>query len=244
MATSTLTPTRPSPTHSSIALKIVMAISGLYFVFFVLFHMWGNLKILPIFGGVHSYDEYAHHLRTMLEPILPYTGFLWLFRLSLIAAVALHIWSALTLWGRASGARRAKYSVKSTVQRTFSSQAMRWGGIALLMFILFHLAQFTVVKFTGDGRRGGDFVREGMESPGALLIASFQIWWVFLIYLLAMVALALHLHHGTWSAFQTLGWTNTAKSRATAKACGLAIATIVALGFLLPPFLILLGVVK
>jgi succinate dehydrogenase/fumarate reductase cytochrome b subunit (b558 family) len=155
VATSTLTPTRPSPTHSSIALKIVMAISGLYFVFFVLFHMWGNLKILPIFGGVHSYDEYAHHLRTMLEPILPYTGFLWLFRLSLIAAVALHIWSALTLWGRASGARRAKYSVKSTVQRTFSSQAMRWGGIALLMFILFHLAQFTVVQVRGQAGQPG-----------------------------------------------------------------------------------------
>lgn len=221
-----------------------MAITGLYFAFFVLFHMWGNLKILPVFGGVATFDEYAHHLRTMLEPILPYSGFLWLFRLSLIVAVALHIWSALTLWGRANGARHAKYSMKLTVQRSLSSRAMRWGGIALLLFILFHLAQFTVVKFSGGGQGGNDFMRDGVQSPGLLLIASFQIWWVFLIYLLAMVALGLHLHHGTWSAFQTLGWTNTAKSRALAKTCGLIVALVVVLGFLVPPFLILVGVVK
>ena len=214
-----------------------MAISGLYFIFFVLFHMWGNLKIMGVFGGVETYDEYAHHLRTMLEPILPYTGFLWLFRLSLVAAVGLHIWSALTLWGRAHGARRTKYSVKSTVQRTFSSQAMRWGGVALLLFIVFHLLQFTIVKFNvGSGGQ--------LESPGRLLIASFQVWWLFVIYAIAMIALGLHLHHGTWSAFSTLGWTNTAKARATAKSAGLAIALIVVIGFLIPPFLILVGQIK
>lgn len=218
-----------------------MAITGLYFVFYVLAHMYGNLKIL---FGVAGYDEYAHHLRTMFQPILPYSGFLWLFRLSLIVAVVLHIWAALVLWGRANGARSARYEAKSTVYRPLSSRTMRWGGIALLLFILFHLAQFTVVKFTGDGRGGGDFVRDGVESPGALLIASFQIWWVFLLYLLAMVALALHLRHGTWSAFQTLGWVNTTASRATAKAVGLAIAAVVVVGFLVPPFLILVGVVK
>ena len=69
------------------ALKIVMAITGLYFVFFVLFHMYGNLKIL--FSGVAGYDDYAHHLRTMFEPILPHSGFLWLFRLSLLLAICL-----------------------------------------------------------------------------------------------------------------------------------------------------------
>lgn len=214
-----------------------MAVSGLYFVFFVLFHMWGNLKILPIFGGVSSYDEYAHHLRTMLEPILPYTGFLWLFRLSLILAIALHLWSALTLWNRAHGARERKYSVASTVQRTLSSKAMRWGGVTILAFVIFHLLQFTIVKFNvGSGGK--------LESPGQLLIASFQVWWLFVLYAIALIALGLHLHHGTWSAFQTLGWTNTAKARATAKACGLAVALVVVIGFLVPPFLILIGAVK
>ncbi len=212
-----------------------MAITGLYFVFFVLFHMYGNLKIL--FSGVAGYDDYAHHLRTMFEPILPHSGFLWLFRLSLLLAIALHVWSAATLWGRANGARRTRYSVKSTVQRSLSSQAMRWGGLMLLAFIVFHLLQFTIVKFNVGA--GG-----AIESPGRLLIASFQVWWLFLIYAIALIALGLHLHHGTWSAFQTLGLTNTAKSRATAKAAGLAIALIVVVGFLVPPFLILVGVVK
>ncbi len=214
-----------------------MAITGLYFVFFVLFHMYGNLKILPAFGGVTQYDEYAHHLRTMFEPILPYTGFLWLFRLSLILAIVLHIWAAVTLWKRANQARPVKYAVKSTVQRSFSSQAMRYGGLALIAFIIFHLLQFTIIKFNVGS--GGT-----IESPGGLLIASFQVWWLFLIYAVALVALGLHLHHGTWSAFQTLGWTNTAKSRAIAKGTGLAVALIVVLGFLIPPFLILVGAIK
>ena len=114
---------------------------------------------------------------------------------------------------------------------------MRWGGLMLLAFIVFHLLQFTIVKFNVGA--GG-----AIESPGRLLIASFQVWWLFLIYAIALIALGLHLHHGTWSAFQTLGLTNTAKSRATAKAAGLAIALIVVVGFLVPPFLILVGVVK
>lgn len=212
-----------------------MAITGLYFVFFVLFHMYGNFMIL--YKGVFGYDEYAHHLRTMFEPILPPSGFLWLFRASLILAVAVHVWAATSLWLRANNARSVKYSAKSTVQRTFSSQAMRWGGIALLVFIIFHLLQFTIVKFNVGA--GGD-----LESPGALLIASFQVWWLFIVYAIALVALGLHLHHGTWSAFQTLGWTNTAKARVTAKAAGLAVALVTVIGFLIPPFLILVGVIK
>lgn len=81
--------------HSSIGLKLMMAVSGLYFVFFVLFHMYGNLKIL---ASHEAFDTYAHHLRTMFEPILPYEGFLWIFRLTLIIALAAHVYSALTLW--------------------------------------------------------------------------------------------------------------------------------------------------
>lgn len=225
-------------------MKILMSITGLYFVFFVLFHMYGNLKILPVFGGVQKFDEYAHHLRTMFQPILPYEGFLWLFRLSLILAIVLHIWSAAQLWKRSRAARPVRYVAKATVKRPASSLSMRAGGVALILFIIFHLAQFTVVKFTGDGRAAKDFMLNGVESPGLLVIASFQIPWIFLIYMLALVALGLHLHHGTWSAFQTLGWTNTARARATARAAGLVVAAVVVVGFLIPPFLILVGVVK
>ncbi|MBW3085596.1 hypothetical protein KEM60_01798 [Austwickia sp. TVS 96-490-7B] len=220
-----------------------MAISGLYFVFFVLFHMYGNLKIL--YAGVTGYDEYAHHLRTMFEPILPYQGFLWIFRMSLILAIIVHVWSASQLWRRAKQARPVQYAATPTVKKGVSTLAMRWGGVALLLFIVFHLLQFTVVKFNvNTAVPQSDLMINGVESPGKLLIASFQVWWLFVVYAIALLALGVHLNHGTWSAIQTLGWTNTAKSRAIAKTCAMAIAVVVVVGFLIPPFLILVGVIK
>ncbi|NTV09589.1 MAG: hypothetical protein HGA47_02330 [Zoogloea sp.] len=90
-------------------MKILMAFSGLLFVFYVLMHMYGNLKI---FAGQEAFDGYAHHLRTLGEPILPYTGFLWIFRAVLILALVTHAGSAYWLWTKANGARSTKYLVK------------------------------------------------------------------------------------------------------------------------------------
>lgn len=223
-------------------MKILMAVSGLYFIFFVLFHMYGNLKMLL---GQEQFDEYAHHLRTMFEPILPYTGFLWLFRLSLIVAIAAHLYSAFTLWSRANGAREHKYVVRKAVGSSLSSRTMRWGGTTILAFLVFHLLQFTIVKFNVNGGfTADDLMVNGVESPYRLATAAFKMWWIVAIYLIALGSLAMHLHHGTWSAIQTLGWTNTARSRATAKAAGVLIAAVVAIGFAIPPLAILFGAIS
>lgn len=218
--------------HSSIGLKLMMAVSGLYFVFFVLFHMYGNLKILV---SHEAFDEYAHHLRTMFEPILPYEGFLWIFRLTLIVALVAHAYSAFTLWSRNAGARDTKYAVKKAAAASVSSKWMRWGGVTLLAFVVFHLAQFTLMWINVGGTFG---------TPAERVVAAFSQWWLTLIYVVALAALGMHLHHGVWSASQTLGWTNTAKSRATAKTVGLAIAVITVGGFLIPPLAILFGAIK
>lgn len=242
MATTTVTPEKKSPPRSSIGLKLLMAVSGLWFIFYVLVHMYGNLKML---AGQASFDNYAHHLRTMGEPLLPYTGFLWLFRLSLILAIVLHLYSALTLWGRANGARQNKYAVKKSIQASISSQWMRWGGVTLLLFIIFHLIHFTISKLNFNGDFSEDrLMVNGVESPYMLVLASFKLWWVVLIYAIAMIALGMHIHHGTWSAMQTLGWTNTASSRRVAKLAGTVLALIIVIGFLIPPFAILFGAVK
>ena len=123
-------------------MKMLMAVSGALFVFYVLAHMYGNLKI---FGGVAAFDEYAHHLRTMFTPILPYGGFLWLFRLVLILALAAHAWAAFYLWSKANGARTTRYVAKEAARATVKSRMMRWGGVALLLFLVWHLLQFTIV---------------------------------------------------------------------------------------------------
>lgn len=210
-----------------------MAVSGLFFVFYVLAHMYGNLKIL---AGHQAFDTYAHHLRTLGEPMLPYSGFLWVFRLVLIVALLAHLYSAFSLWSRAGHARGHRYLVKDAMHTSISSRTMRWGGVALLLFIVFHLLQFTFRSFyVGTAP---------VSSPAAMVVAAFQTWWLTLIYVIAMIALGLHLHHGTWSAFQTLGFTNSAKSRAIAKGAGAVIAGLVVLGFLIPPLAIQFGIIK
>lgn len=211
-----------------------MAVSGALFVFYVLAHMYGNLKIL---WGETPFNDYAHHLRTMLTPILPYGGFLWLFRALLLVAVVAHVYCAFTLWARANNARPNRYVAASAVKAGLRSKMMRWGGVALLLFVIFHLLQFTIVKFNVSDKAVAD------ENPYQLVYASFGVWWVVLIYVLAMIALGMHLFHGVWSMGQTLGWTNTLGSRRAWKAAGAVIAAVVTIGFLIPPIAILVGAV-
>jgi succinate dehydrogenase / fumarate reductase cytochrome b subunit len=215
-------------------MKMLMAVSGGLFVFYLLAHMYGNLKI---FSGVQAFDEYAHHLRTMFTPILPFGGFLWLFRVVLILALAAHAWAAFYLWSKANGARTTRYVAKEAARATVKSRMMRWGGVALLLFLVWHLLQFTIVGFNV-----GPVAAAG--SPGALVISSFQVWWVVLIYLLALVALGLHLYHGVWSATQTMGWAGSSAARRRAKTTGTVIALVTSVGFALPPLAILFGIVK
>lgn len=227
--------TRSAPTRTSvrttIAVKIVMALSGALFVFFVLAHMYGNLKM---FAGQEAFDEYAHHLRTFGEPILPYSGFLWVLRIGLVVSLIAHVGSALHLWRRANGARSTRYVVRRATVATLSSRTMRWGGIALFLFLGFHLAQFTWLTVNVAGE---------FDSPYDRVHAAFELWWVVAIYLTALAALGMHLRHGTWSAAQTLGLTGSPRAARGANAVAVALALVVAVGFALPPLSILFGLI-
>ncbi|WP_205475205.1 succinate dehydrogenase cytochrome b subunit [Nocardioides sp. SYSU D00038] len=219
-------------TRSTIALKLTMALSGLAFIGFVLGHMYGNLKA---FSGHDAFNEYAHHLRELGEPLLPYGGFLWVMRVGLIVALVVHVVAAVALWRRAAKARPVSYVAKKNQASSLSSRTMRWGGITILLFLVWHLVNFTIGKVNPQGGETND--------PYNLLVDTFDLWWMTAIYLVAMVALAMHLHHGTWSALQTLGLTNTAQSRARAKAVGWIVAVVVAGGFSLVPLFVLFGVI-
>ncbi|MCG7321593.1 succinate dehydrogenase cytochrome b subunit [Arsenicicoccus bolidensis] len=222
-------------------MKVIMAISGLYLVFFVLFHMYGNLKL---FAGQAAFDEYAHHLRTMFMPILPHSGFLWIFRLTLLVAVVAHVWAAIQLTGRAHAARKDRYAVKRTVRATLASRTMRWGGVALVVFIVWHLLHFTIAKINvNSGYSEADLMVGGHESPFLLTFAAFSTWWMTLLYLLAMVALGMHLRHGIYSSIQTLGGTNTKRANRTANLVSIALALVIAVGFVVPPLAIVLGII-
>lgn len=218
--------------RTTIYLKLLMAGSGLLFIGFVLSHMYGNLKA---FEGHDAFNEYAHHLRTMGTPILPESGALWIIRVVLIAALVVHVTSAAALWKRARRARTVHYQVKKHTGAIFASRLMRWGGVTLLLFIIWHLLNFTIGKVNVSGGPTND--------PYNLLVDSFDTWWLTLIYLAAMTMLGAHLHHGTWSAMQTLGLTGSERSRTLSKRFALVVALVITVGFSLVPVFVLAGVI-
>jgi succinate dehydrogenase / fumarate reductase cytochrome b subunit len=210
-----------------------MALSGVIFIGFVLTHMYGNLKA---FSGHDAFNEYAHHLRTFGEPMLPYSGLLWIIRVTLLASLVVHVACAAALWSRARRARPVKYVMKKNNHSTRASHLMRWGGLTLLLFIIWHLLNFTIVKVNVTGG--------ATDDPYNLLVDSFDTWWLTLIYLFAMAMLGAHLHHGIWSSLQTLGLTNNEHARTRAKTFGFVLAVIISGGFSLVPIFVLAGVIQ
>lgn len=221
-------------TQSTIFLKILMALSGLFFIGFVLTHMYGNLKA---FWGEEAFNAYADHLRELGEPMLPHTGALWIMRSLLILALVVHVYCAAKLWRRARGARTVKYQVKKHTGAIFASRLMRWGGLTLLLFIIWHLLNFTIVGINVQNPGANE------DNPYRLMVDSFQTPWLTLIYLVAMAMLGAHLHHGIWSATQTLGLTGSERTRTLAKQTAFVLAVVIAGGFSLVPTFVLLGVI-
>ena len=210
-----------------------MAVSGLIFIGYVLVHMYGNLKA---FAGHDAFNEYAEHIREIGEPILPHEGALWIIRVVLIVALVVHVYAAMALWRRAKKARTTPYVMKKSTGANFASRMMRWGGVALLLFIIWHLLNFTVGKVNVTGGATND--------PYNLMVDSFSTWWLTLIYLAAMLALGAHLHHGVWSAAQTLGLTGTHGARMRWKRIAFTTALVISVGFSLVPIAVLAGIIS
>jgi succinate dehydrogenase / fumarate reductase cytochrome b subunit len=186
---------RPSLYSTAVGKKYAMAISGMVLMAFVLLHTIGNLKI---YFGASSLDRYSHWLRTVGEPALPEQWLLWGVRIVLLVALAVHLHAAYALTQMNRRARPVKYrSDRDFVAADFASRTMRWTGIIVLLFVLFHLLDLTW------GPANPDFVA---GDPYHNVISSFQRVPVALVYVLANLALGVHLYHGAWSMFQSMGW--------------------------------------
>jgi len=210
-----------------------MALTGVIFVLFVLMHMYGNLKM---FGGPEAYNGYAEHLREFGEPILPRNGLLWILRVVLAVSVAVHAYSAFSLWNRARLARGSRYVAKRSLATSYAVRTMRWGGVIILSFVLFHLLHFTTLTI----EIGGDYQA---LSPYERMIVSFEHWWVWLAYLTVMVTLAFHVRHGVWSALATFG-ANKQRREMAINIIAVAVAALLVIGFMLPPTAILLDFIN
>jgi len=236
VAITSLTPAQKA-VRSTVALKALMAVSGLIMIGYLLAHMYGNLKL---FAGKVAFDDYAEHLREIGEPVLPHTGLLWIIRVVLLVSVVAHAYSAIMLWRRAHRARggsKRYYSKqnKTGVQRTYASFTLRWGGVIILVFVIYHLLHFTANVIAPGG---------ASDSPFDRVVNGFSIWWVVLSYTIAMVAVGFHLRHGMWSALTTLGANTSALARKRLNVLAHLVAGVITVGFLLPPYCILLGLVN
>ena len=219
---------------SVIGKKVVMAITGAVLFLFLIAHMVGNLKI---FSGPNEINAYSRFLREVGWPELGYGQLLWIVRSVLLICVGLHVTAAIQLTLMSWRARSVGYAEKKDIEATWGSRTMRWGGSLVAIFIVFHLLHFTggVVGF-----QPGQFEHLAVYQN---VVAGFSVWPVALFYIVAMGALCLHLDHGIWSGFQTLGWA-TAQNTKGLRTFSRIVAIVIFIGFVSVPISVLAGWVR
>lgn len=219
---------------SALGKKWVMAVTGLMMIGFVIAHMVGNLKV---YFGPEDYNHYGEFLRRLAYPILPKYGAIWILRLGLLAAVALHVIAAVQLTVMNRKARPVGYQSHRNYQAAdAAARSMRLTGIVVLAFIIFHLLDLTVgIKpVATEGYTYGEVY--------ANVFYSFSRWPVAVFYILANLLLAVHLYHGGWSMFQSLGWNNP-KWNSWRRGFAIALAVVIGVGNISIPIAVMLGVI-
>jgi succinate dehydrogenase / fumarate reductase cytochrome b subunit len=217
--------------RSSIGKKAVMAVTGAFLFGWILLHMLGNLKV---YLGPEHYNEYAQFLVTMGAPLLPNKTVLIVVRTLLLIAVFFHIDAAVRLTLMNQAARPIAYRQRQYPAASYASRTMRWGGVIIFLFVFYHLGHLTYGKFHPD------FVEHDVYHN---FVTGFQVWWASAIYIVANLALGLHLYHGLWSMFNSLGL-NHPKLESAKRIFATAFALIITLGNLSFPVAVLIGVVR
>jgi succinate dehydrogenase / fumarate reductase, cytochrome b subunit len=217
--------------RSAVGKKWVMALTGIMIMGFVFGHAFGNLKV---YFGAEDFNHYGEFLRELFVPLLPRTWFLWIMRLGLIAAFGLHIHAAYSLTRMNRRARGAGYEQSRDWQAaTAASKSMRWTGVVIGLFVIFHLFDLTW------GQANPDYVRGDVYRN---FVATFSRTPVALIYIVANLALCLHLFHGAWSMFQSLGLNNP-RWNSWRKGFAVGFAGIIAVMTLSFPIAVMTGIV-
>jgi succinate dehydrogenase / fumarate reductase cytochrome b subunit len=224
-------PGPPRLAGSLIGKKLIMAGSGVVLFLFVVGHLLGNLKV---FQGPEHFNAYAEGLRTVGAPFFGRGQLLWGARIALLVALVAHIWAAIAVTRASWQARPLGYRRLDVVETTYAARTMRWGGVIILVYVIYHLLDFTF------GRVNPSFV------PGDVyhnVVASFRVWPVAAGYGVALLVVGLHIYHGLWSAFQTFGLHRPPTTRWRRGVAGAIAAAIVA-GYLSIPVAVLAGALR
>lgn len=174
--------------RSSVGKKLVMAVTGVVLFGFVVGHMLGNLQV---YLGPEALNAYGALLRQF-----GHGGGLWVARAVLIACVGLHAWAATALTLTSWGARPVGYRQWTNIESSYASRTMRWSGVILGLFLVYHLLHFTT------GTVHPSFVEGDVYHN---FVVGFRSYVASAFYIVAMLCLGLHMYHGVWSMLQTLG---------------------------------------
>jgi succinate dehydrogenase / fumarate reductase, cytochrome b subunit len=217
---------------TTVGKKIAMAVSGLILIGFVVGHMVGNLKV---YQGSEAFNHYAEGLRTVGQPFFSTGQLLWIVRIVLLAAVLVHIAAAFQLTRRARQARAVGYrKYDNDLVFSYASRTMVWGGVIILLFVVYHLMHLTF------GNAHPDFI------PGNAyhnFVVGFSSVPASVAYIVAMIPLGFHMYHGFWSMLQTLGANNPNYNRYR-RPLAAFLAAIVVLGNISFPVAVLTGIVS
>lgn len=205
--------------------KAVMAVTGAILFLFVIFHLLGNLQV---FEGPEQMNFYGAALRRFPEA-------LWAVRVILLISVILHIWASVELALRKSKARPVGYAKRQNVASTYSSRTMYWSGPIILAFVIYHLLHLTA----GVVHPGGTFTP---GDPYHNVVAGFQVWYVSAWYIFSMILLGLHIRHGAWSMFQSVGMNHPRHTPVLKKAATI-LAVLIVIGYISIPVSVMLGLV-
>lgn len=224
--------------RTAVGKKWVMALTGLAIIGFVVVHMVGNWKIfLPDVDGIPDIDVYGHALRELLVPFLPANVVLWILRTGLIAAFLLHIHAAYSLTIMNHRARTIDYQgPRKYIAANYASRTMVWSGSIFGAFLVFHLADLTwgVQPMAPEVWARGEVY--------ANFVATFSRAPVTFFYVVAMILLGMHLYHGAWSMFQSLG-INHPRFNAARRYFAIGLAVLVTVGNAIMPLAVLFGFV-
>ena len=203
--------------RSSVGKKSIMAASGLLLTLFICTHLLGNSIS---FLGREAFNSYAERLHSL-------GALIYFFELGLLTLFLIHILTGVILYFENLGARPSRYSVDTSEGgRSWGSRTMPYTGAIILVFIIVHLMNF---HFTDKSVLIADLVRELLSRPG---LAFF--------YIFSLVALALHLSHGFWSLFQSIGFNHEKYNQLLLKGA-LAFSILVGIVFTLIPVLALVS---
>ena len=219
--------------QTSIGKKILMAVTGLILFGYVLLHMYGNLHI---YEGRQYFNEYSEWLREMGYPLFSHGVALWIVRIILILSLIGHVWAAWQVTRQDWDGRPVRYGQKKMIAASYAARTMRWGGVILALFIVYHILHFT----TGTLYLEGQFSRTDVYGN---VVNGFRNPIVSLVYIVAMIALGLHLYHGVWSMSQTLGWRNSVNNQLW-RGFATVMAIVIAGGNISIPLAILAGIIR